>query len=135
MNATTESKTTKTFVVKGPVIYGMERNATVTIQRNQKTSSVQWTIGALDGLNCTSCAMQYRLEKAGMIEAIKQWRLRNKALFSKRETFYPNNRWGYFKYLPHDLADELAAIILEYYEAAVIDLPTDQKSLEQSWYY
>jgi hypothetical protein len=134
VNTPTESKTTKTFVAKIPVVYGMERNANVTIQRNQKTSSVQWTIGDLDSLNCTSCAMQDRLNAAGMIEAIKQWRLRNKALFTKRETFYPNNRWGYFKYLPHDLADELAAIILEYYEAAVIDLPTDQKSLDQSWY-
>jgi hypothetical protein len=78
MNTTTKSKTKKTFTVQGEVIYGIKRNATITIQRHMKTSTICWDIGGLDDLNCTSCAMYDRLEKMGMIEAIKQWRLRNK---------------------------------------------------------
>jgi hypothetical protein len=123
---TKKSRTKKTFTVKGIEINGIARNATITIQRHPKTSTVRWDIGRLDDFDCTSQAMNNRLEKAGMVQAISQWRQRHIALLSRREFFYQCNRWSFFKYLPNRLADELAAIVLEHYEAAVIDLPTEE---------
>ncbi|WP_404355577.1 hypothetical protein [Methylotuvimicrobium sp. KM1] len=110
----------KNIVIDGGQFRGYKMEGFINIFRHKKTASVKWGIGSIDHLHVQSMAFDRYCDEAGMSRQLIKWFEDHKHLFCSKANIYLSNRWGGCRYIPHDLADDLAWIVKTIFDEAAI---------------
>jgi hypothetical protein len=112
------------IVMDGPLsCFGRKTAAKVEVSRHKATSSVNWSVWTVDNDGCMSDEFARRLNEAQMLERVGEWFTRHKPDFGYRAYLFGSARWGSIRFVPHELAEEVARLIAGFYMESLKGLP------------